>query len=332
MIFLFTEIDHPAMFKDRGTPEADHIFASQLFLIEEILFKHGVLWMKRTPTGVLSAFEGGEPAKAAIALQKEFRDELWKGFGKAKLRVALHVGEAEKFGQSFVGPEINHAQKLLETAFGGQILLTLPAVHFIPLPPGGRIVDLGVHSLKDLSEPKNIYALQHPDLPADSNQPLRSLKHYPQNFLPQASPFFGREEEIKEITDFLIQSPTRLVTLLGPGGFGKTRLALQSAAELVEKFKDGVYLVALAPLLSDQLMVGSIANAIKYFFYGAEDPKTQLLNHLREKEMLLVMDNFEHIIEGAELVSEMLQKAPGLKIIITSRAPGSCRRSAATKT
>jgi hypothetical protein len=327
MIFLFIEIDHPAMFKDRGTLDADHILSSQLFLIEEILFKNGVLWMKRTPTGVLSAFEGGEPidkaqgepAKAAIALQKEFRDQFWKGYDRAKLRVALHAGEAEKFGQSYVGPDMNHTLKLLETAYGGQILLTLPAVHFIPLPPGGRIVDLGIHSLKDLSEPKNIYALQHPDLPSEEYQPLRSLGHYPQNILPQASPFYGREEEIKEITGFLTQSPTRLITLLGPGGFGKTRLALQSAAEMVEKFKDGVYLVALAPLLSDQLMVGSIANAIKFFFYGAEDPKTQLLNHLREKEMLLVMDNFEHIIEGAELVSEMLQKVPGLKIIVTSR-------------
>ena len=139
MIFLFTEIDHPAMFKDRGTPDADHVLSSQLFLIEEILFKHGVLWMKRTPKGVLSAFEGGEPAKAAIALQKEFRDQSWKGYDKAKLRAALHVGEAEKFGQSYVGPDMNHTLKLLEIASGGQVLLTLPAVHFIPLPPGGGL-------------------------------------------------------------------------------------------------------------------------------------------------------------------------------------------------
>src|SRR5580692_7164852 len=123
MIFLFTAIDHPGMFKDRGTPDADHIMSSQLFLIEEILFKHGVLWMKRTPTGVLSAFEDGEPAKAAIVLQKEFQNQIWKGYDKAKLCLAMHVGEAEKFGQSYVGPEINHTLKLLEAAQGGQTLL-----------------------------------------------------------------------------------------------------------------------------------------------------------------------------------------------------------------
>src|SRR5258708_2804262 len=156
MIFLFTEIDHPAMFKDGGTPEADHILSSQFFLIEEILFKHGVLGMKRPPAGVLSIFEGGEPAKAAIALQKEFQDHSWKGYDKANIGVALNVGEAEKFGQAYVGPDMNHTLKLLETAYGGQVLLTLPAVHFIPLPPGGRIVDLGVHALKTLIEPKNI--------------------------------------------------------------------------------------------------------------------------------------------------------------------------------
>jgi len=319
MIFLFTEIDHPSVLKEKGNPEADHVLASQLFLIEETLHSQNVHWMKRTPRGVLAIFQEGEPAKAAILLQKKFQDMTWERFGKAKIRVALHAGDAEKFGQSYLGPDMVHANKLLEAAYGGQILLTHPAVHFIPLPPGGKLIDMGSHFLKDLSEAQNLYSLQHPDILPEESPSLRSFQTYPQNIPPQSSPFYGREEEITEITQILTQSQVRLVTLIGPGGFGKTRLALQAAAETVEKFKDGVYLVSLAPLLSDQLIVGSIANAIKFYFFGSDDPQTQLLNHLKEKEMLLVMDNFEHIIEGAELVREMIQAAPGLKILVTTR-------------
>ena len=319
MVFLFTEIDPPSMFQERGAEEADHALASQYFLIEKILFAHGVHWMQRFPTGVLSIFDAGEPAKAAVALQKDFQSHSWDRFGKAGLRAALHVGEAESLGQNYLGPDFNHARKLLEAARASQILLTVPAVHFVPLPPGARLQDMGVHFLKDLSEPQNIYALAHPDFIPETSHPPVGLQGYAQNLLPQSSPFFGREEEMAEIENLLLHSQTRLITLLGPGGFGKTRLALQAAADLIEKFEDGVFMIALAPLLSDQLIVGSIASAIKFLFYGGEDPKTQLLNHLKAKRMLLVMDNFEHIIEGSELVEQLLQAAPRLKILVTSR-------------
>lgn len=178
---------------------------------------------------------------------------------------------------------------------------------------------MGKHFLKDLTEPQNLYALLHPDIDGGEVLPPQSLEDYPQNFFPQSSPFFGREEELGEITGLLASPPTRLVTLTGPGGFGKTRLAFQAAAEVVEKFKDGVFIVSLAPLLSDHLLIASVATAIQFFFYGAEDPKTQLLGHLKEKEMLLLMDNFEHIIEGAEFVQEILYAASRVKVLATSR-------------
>src|SRR5207248_1506769 len=162
------------------------------------------------------------PAKAAIALQKDFQDHVWEGFDRAKIRVALHSGAAEKSGQAYVGPDVTHASKLLEASWGGQTLLTVPAVHFIPLPPGARLRDMGTHFLKDLSDPQNLHALPHPDLPQDGTPPPRSLQNFPQNFLPQNSPFFGREEEMGEITSMLADPAVRLITLAGPGGFGKT--------------------------------------------------------------------------------------------------------------
>lgn len=339
------EIDHPEVLEKRGTPEADHVLASQFFLIEEVLFKHGVHWMKRTPSGVLAVFGGGDgpgnappspgtppapqaipsgmaegrPGEAVLTLQKEFQSRLWDSFGKARLKAALHAGEAEPAGQNYVGPEVHHALKALAAARSGQALLTVPAVHFIPLPPGSRLKDMGKHFLKDLTEPQNLFALLHPDVEEAANAPPLSLADYPQNFFPQVSPFFGREEEMGEITHLLAAPHHRLLTLIGPGGFGKTRLAFQSSAEVVEKFKDGVFIVALAPLLSDHLLVASIATAVKFFFYGPDDPKSQLLAHLKDKQMLLVMDNFEHVIEGAELVLEILSTAPGVKVMATSR-------------
>lgn len=319
MIFLFTEIDHPSLFKARGSSEADHVLAGQYFLLEEILHQHGAHWTHRTEKGVLSAFEGGDPARAALAIQQRFQDLEWEGFHKAKIRMAIHSGTAERIGQTYVGPEINHTLKLLDTAWGGQILFTVPAVHFVPLPPGARLHDLGKHSLKDLSLLQNIYAMVHPDMAPADYPPLRSLEIYPNNLLPQNTSFFGREEEIREIDAILTKTSARMVSLLGPGGFGKTRLALQCAAEIIEDFKDGVFLVPLAPLLSDQLIVGGIANALKFFFFGPDDSKVQLFNHLKDRNLLLIMDNFEHIIEGAQLVDEILKAAPKVKMIVTTR-------------
>ncbi|HVZ79380.1 MAG TPA: tetratricopeptide repeat protein [bacterium] len=319
MIFLFIEIDHPALDREEDALAVDHVRASQYFRIEELLFAQGVHWMKRTPRGMLSLFDKGDPCKAALVLMKEFGSFEWDRFGKARLKMAIHSGEVDEVGQERVGPDMIHAQKVLEAAPPGMILFTVPAVHFVPLPPGARLQDMGVHFLKDLSEPGNLYALLHPDLEGTGLAAPRSLKNHPQNFNPQASPFFGREQAMGEIMTSLRDPAVRLVTLLGPGGFGKTRLALQTAAEMIEDFEDGVFVVHLAPLLSDDLIVGAIASTIKFLFYGAEDPKSQLLNHLKDKQMLLVMDNFEHLIEGTDLVEDILKAAPRVKVMVTSR-------------
>jgi predicted ATPase/Tfp pilus assembly protein PilF len=168
-------------------------------------------------------------------------------------------------------------------------------------------------------EPQKVHLFQHPKLSVREFPPLKSLAVYPNNLLYQATPFFGREEELVQITEMLLNPEVRLVTLMGPGGFGKTRLALQAAAELTDRFPHGVYLVQLAPLSSDQFILEKIASALHFIFHGAEDPKQQLLQFLRDKNILLVMDNFEHILEGASLVEEILKSAPLVKILVTTR-------------
>ena len=141
----------------------------------------------------------------------------------------------------------------------------------------------------------------------------------PHNLPLQPTPFIGRSEELAEIAQRLNDPACRLLNLNGPGGIGKTRLALQAASEHIEAFRDGVYFVPLAPVSSAEFLVPAIADSLKFEFYGQESPKTQVLNYLREKEMLLVSDNFEHLLEGVGLLEEILTTAPGVKILATSR-------------
>jgi len=146
--------------------------------------------------------------------------------------------------------------------------------------------------------------------------------------LPQATPnnlpapvtrFIGREEELAELATLLQDPQCRLITIVGPGGIGKTRLALEAGARNLERFLDGVYFVALAPIGSPEFIVSTVAQALQFSFFGQRAPKDQLLEYLKEKHMLLLLDNFEHLIKGGELLSELLQSASGVKLLVTSR-------------
>ncbi|HET9870100.1 MAG TPA: NB-ARC domain-containing protein, partial [bacterium] len=318
-VFLFSEIDHPPLFEERGTPETENLLAAQYFLLEEILHGHGASWLKRTPRGVLASYEGGRPLEAALEAMARFQERAWGRWGRLALKAALHAGEADLWDQDCVGPDVQHTLKLLDAAWGGQVLLTPALLAARPLPDGASTRDLGTHLLKDLARPQSVHLLRHPSLPDKEFPPLKSLAAYPNNFTFQPTPFFGREEEARQIEEQLLQEGTRLVTLAGPGGFGKTRLALQTAADLVDHFPQGAFLVPLAPLSSDQFIVEKIAGVLHFAFSGAEDPKRQLFDFLRDKNLLLVMDNFEHILEGARLITEILEAAPSVKVLVTTR-------------
>ncbi len=318
LIFFFTDIEGSTRLWEKHPEQMGRMLARHDALLAEEIERHGGEIFKHTGDGVLAVFAGGRPLHCALAVQKAFAAEDW-GVGEVRVRLALHAGQAERRDRDYFGPVVNRTARLLAAGWGGQILFTPEVLRVAPLPEGATWQDLGFHFFKDLGWPQQVYMLFHPDLPLGRFPPLRSLSAHPHNLPPQPTPFLGREKELAEVICRLADPACRLLTLVGPGGTGKTRLALQAAAEQVEAFPHGVYFVALAPLDSPDLIVSTTADALRFSFYSTREPRAQLLDYLREKRMLLVMDNFEHLTEGADLLVEILQAAPAVKVLVTSR-------------
>ena len=319
MVFLFSDIEGSTQKWERY-PDAmkealrchDDIFQTNIAAAGGIIVKH-------TGDGIFAVFEQGDPFGCALRIQKDFQARSWDEVKDLRVRIGLHAGLADKSGTDYFGPVVNRTARVMAAAWGGQIIVTAEARQSAKLPAGATLVDLGSHVLKDLTEPQLIYGLIHPDLKLQDFPPLRSLSSRPHNLPLQATPFMGREKELAETIKLLENPGCRLLTLIGPGGIGKTRLALQAAAERIENFEHGVYLISLAPLSSAEYLVSAVASALRFNFYSRQDERDQLLNYLREKEMLLVMDNFEHMVQGASLISDILKNAPRIKIMVTSR-------------
>jgi predicted ATPase len=187
------------------------------------------------------------------------------------------------------------------------------------LPEGAELRDLGPHMLKSLAQPQRIYNLTHPAIPWQNFPPLNTLSTRPNNLPPQTTPFVNRYREVSRATTTLQQDDCRLLTLYGPGGVGKSRLAIQTAAELIGDFNEGVYFVPLASVDSSEYIVSAIAGTLNFSFHGSDNQKLQLLSYLREKQVLLVTDNFEHLLDGVGLLSDILEAAPNVKILSTCR-------------
>lgn len=318
-VFMFTDIEGSTQLWEKHPEEMKKSLVRHDAILDEQITGHGGRIIKHLGDGIYAVFEGGEPVECALELQKQFQYEDCGPIGRLRIRVALHAGQAEKRGDDYFGPVINRAARVMGAGWGGQTLLTPEVISAFALPSGAALQDLGVHMLKDLREPQQIYGLTHPDLTLQEFPALRSLSARPHNLPPQTSPFVGREEELANIGRLLEDPACRLLTLVGPGGTGKTRLALQAAAEKIEAFSHGVYFVSLDSVRTVESLPFVIADMIKFTFYSRENPEVQLLNYLREKEMLLLLDNFEHLLEGTALLASILQQAPKVKFLVTSR-------------
>lgn len=318
-VFLFTDIENSTRLWEKYPAWMGQVLSRHDAILRREIERYGGRIIKHTGDGVFAIFEGGRPLHCALEVQKALAREDWGEIRELRIRIALHAGEAERRGEDYFGPTINRTARLLSSGWGGQVLLTPEVLRTAALPEGASTEDLGFHFFKDLGQPQQVYGLVHPELPLQKFPPLRSLSAHPHNLPVQPTPFVGREKDLAQVLALLDNPDCRLLTLVGPGGIGKTRLALQAAAEKVEDFTHGVYFVPLAALTGPEFIVSAVADALRFSFYSARDPWEQLFNYLREKKVLLVLDNFEHLVAGAGLVAELLQAAPGVKAMVTSR-------------
>jgi predicted ATPase/class 3 adenylate cyclase len=256
---------------------------------------------------------------AAVAAQRALAEHPWQPEATVRVRMGMHTGEGAVGGDDYVGLDVHRAARIAAAGHGGQVLISAAAAELVraDLPVGVGLHDLGEHRLKDLARPERIHQLIIEGLPGEFPH-IRSLET-PTNLPIQRTSFVGREREVAEIND-LLRGPG-LLTLTGTGGSGKTRLALQAARELLHAYPDGVFFVDLAPITDPSLVPSSIADAIGVKAEGPRPVLDTLRDQLRDREMLLVLDNFEQVVEAASVASDLLDGAPRMRILITSREP-----------
>ena len=258
---------------------------------------------------------------AAAAAQQSFAEQRWPEGGALRVRIGLHTGEAPLMGDEYIGLDVHHAARIAGAAYGGQVLVSEATQALVAgrLPERLQLRDLGLHRLRDLAGTEHLYQLLVEGVP-DVFPALRTLDGTPNNLPTQLTSFVGRSEMVARAKRLVETS--RLLTLTGPGGIGKTRLSLQVAAETFDQFPDGVYFIALSAVRDPEVIPSVIAQAIGIPMTGNRLPLDMVIEHLRSRKTLLVIDNFEQLLpEAAGFPSTLLQASPNLKVIVSSRAP-----------
>jgi predicted ATPase/class 3 adenylate cyclase len=319
--FLFTDIEGSTRLWAQHPDGMRVALARHDTLLREAIEAHGGAVFKTIGDAFCAAFTTAADAVAAIVeAQRALAHESWETTGSLRVRAALHTGAAAQRDADYFGHTLSRVARLRDAGHGGQTLLSLATAELVRdhLPPNLELRDLGQHRLKDLTRPERIFQLVIPDLPADFPS-LRALDPRRANLPVQPTDFIGREREVAEVCGLLRRDGVRLVTLTGPGGTGKTRLGIQVAAELLDEFSDGVAFVALAPISDPALAASAIAQALEVKESGGTPLIESLKAYLREKQLLLVLDNFEQIADAAPLVAELLAAATQLTVLVTSR-------------
>jgi predicted ATPase/class 3 adenylate cyclase len=257
---------------------------------------------------------------AAVDIQRAIGAEAWPGSITPKVRIGLHTGEAQLIGGDYVGLDVHRAARIMASGHGGQILVSGATQGLVgaELGEGVRLSDLGEHRLRDLSAPERLFQVLATDIEADFPR-LRTLDVVANNLPTQSAPLIGRGEDLGQIRDRLEAHAVRLLTLIGPGGIGKTRLALQAAANQVDRFRDGVFFVDLSAARDSEAALQTIVQAIDIPVAVDAGLRAALVEQLRTRQMLLLLDNFEQVIPAADDVAELMRAAPELKVLITSR-------------
>ncbi|HDK45341.1 MAG TPA: adenylate/guanylate cyclase domain-containing protein, partial [Actinobacteria bacterium] len=325
MTLLFTDIEGSSEMWDRSPSAMADALARHDELITDAIVGHGGHIVKNKGDGFFAAFASAPDAvRAVVEAQRGIQAEPWSPeVGNVRVRMALHTGTVEFHDGDYLGASVNRVARIEGAAHGGQVLISASTRELVQdqLSDDVDIVDLGEHRLRGLSRPERIYQLTTRDLPSEFAT-LRTLDTSETNLPVPPTSFVGRTEELSEIDRLLANPDCRLLTLLGPGGIGKTRLAIEVAKRLGSAYPNGAHFVPLAPITSPDRIVPAVAEALRLTIDTHTSdlaPKDQLLDFLTNQSALMVMDNFEQVVEGAGLVAEVLGQAPKLRVLVTSR-------------
>jgi predicted ATPase/class 3 adenylate cyclase len=317
---LFTDVEGSSRLWEREPERMAAAMARHDALARDAVERHGGLVVKTTGDGVLSVFDRAIDAlRAGLDFELALVDPRATGGIALAVRCGMHAGAAERRDNDYFGSTVNRAARIMGAAHGGQILISQAAVESIreQLPAGVTLRDLGRVRLRDLASPEHVYQAVHPELRRDFPA-LRSLESTPNNLPQQVTSFVGREMSQVEVRKLLAKAP--LLTLLGMGGLGKTRLSLQVAADVLDEFPDGVWLVELAPVADARLVPQAVASVLGVVEEAGRPVVEALVKFVRDRELLVILDNCEHLVRAcADLAKELLAAGSRIKLLASSR-------------
>jgi predicted ATPase/class 3 adenylate cyclase len=318
--FAFTDIEGSTQRWERDRAAMQTAVRRHDDLMRAAIAGHEGHVFKTVGDAFCAAFARPEDAVAAmLSVQRVLDAEDFSAVGGLRVRAAIHTGTADERDGDYFGPAVNRVARLLAIGHGGQVLISGVTAGLVrdALPSQASLRDLGEHRLRDLTRSEHVHQLRAPGLAAEFPA-LRSLDAHPNNLPLQFNPLIGRETEIEEITALVERH--RLVTIVGSGGIGKTRIALQVAANLLDGSGGGVWFIELAPLSNGDYIPATVAHAMGLTLAGEGDPLANLANALRAKKVLLVFDNCELLVEPAgRVISTILRACPDVKALATSR-------------
>jgi predicted ATPase/class 3 adenylate cyclase len=318
--FLFTDIEGSTRRWESYKVAMQGALARHDALMRAAMAAHGGHVFKTIGDAFCVAFPAAPSAvAAALAVQTALAKEDFSAVEGIRVRIGIHVGPAASHAQDYFGPTLNRVARLMSVAHGGQIVLSAAAAAMVQgaLPEACRLLDLGRHRLKDLAEAEQIFQLVSLDLPSEFPV-LASLASIPNNLPLQSTPFIGRAAELAEVAGLLDRH--RLVTLLGPGGLGKTRLSIQVGAEQLERYPDGVWFVELAPFRDPEHLSQTVANLFNLPGREGRTATEVVAGFLRHKRLLLILDNCEHLVAAAASFADTIIRAcPGVGFLASSR-------------
>ena len=315
--FLFTDIEGSTKLLKELSDDYSTVLAEHRRILRDAFVAHDGVEVDTQGDAFFVAFARATDAVAAAAgAQRRLAG------GPIRVRIGIHTGEPLRTDEGYVGMDVHRAARIAAVGHGGQVLISQSARDLVEadLPADLALDNLGEHRLKDLSAPQQIFQLVGEGLEREFPA-LATLETRPTNLPPQPTRMIGREQELAEVGELLRRVDVRLLTVTGPGGAGKTRLALQAAADLLDDFADGVFFVGLAGVAEPSLVIPAIAQTLGVKESGGLSAEEALERFVHERELLLVLDNLEHVLDAAPQIHQLVLSAEALKAISSSRAP-----------